>query len=148
MVGSMREPVDIVVRVGHAVVQPMAIEDLHDVDITTIFDTEVRLALNALQRGRAAGATRFVMLVAAMAATGEAGLAAPCAASEAVRVLALGAARQWGGEGVTVNCVSLPFPFEPYHLAELASLVTFLGSDAGAHVNGVTIPVGGPVVGL
>jgi NAD(P)-dependent dehydrogenase (short-subunit alcohol dehydrogenase family) len=144
----MGEHVDLVVHSGHALVPPMAIEDMHDMDIATIYDGAVRVALMALQSGRAAGATRFVLIIPSMAETGAAGFAALCAATEAVRLLALGAARQWREDGVTVNCLATAFPFEPEHVSDLAPAVVFLASEVGAGVSGVTIPVGGPAVGL
>lgn len=73
---------------------------------------------------------------------GASGFVATCAAAEAVRVLALSAARQWVDDGVTVNCL-VAAPGD-----DIAPLVAFLGSDAGASVSGETIRVGGPPVGL
>ncbi|MEY2398450.1 MAG: Enoyl-(Acyl carrier protein) reductase, partial [Actinomycetota bacterium] len=101
----------------------------------------------ALQEGRASGVTRFVFVLPSIVHSGAAGFAATCAASEAVRVLALAAARQWKPDGVTVNCLSVALPYTD-HRDEIAPVVAFLASDAGAGVSGVTIPVGGPELGL
>ena len=71
------------------------IEDWSDADIAARYDDPARAALDALRDGKRAGATRFVFVLPPETN----------AASEAVRLLALSAARQWEAEGVTVNCV-------------------------------------------
>src|SRR5205085_1837193 len=103
--------------------------------------------LQVLRDGRAAGVTRFVFVVPSIVEMGAAGFGPTCAAAEAVRVLALGAARQWKADGVTVNCLAVPLPYEA-HADEMAPIVDFLASDGGAGVSGVTIAVGGPELGL
>jgi hypothetical protein len=75
-----------------------------------------------------------------MGERGAAGYAATCAAGEAVRVLALSAARQWKEHGVTVNCIARESADD-----DIAALVEFLSSGA---VSGETIRVGGPPQGL
>jgi NAD(P)-dependent dehydrogenase (short-subunit alcohol dehydrogenase family) len=116
------------------------IEQLDDADIASLYDEPVRAALDELQRGRASGETRFVLVIPAMHETGAGGHAATCAAAEGVRVLALSAARQWQAEGVTVNCIAVDSPDQ-----DIAPLVELCASG---HVNGETLRVGGPPRGL
>ena len=119
-----------------------SIETLDETAIESMYDNEVRAALDVLQQGRANGETRFIFVIPPMHEMGASGYAASCAAAEGVRVLALSAARQWMAEGVTVNCIAA--------LADddIAPLVDFLSRDAGAGVSGETIRVGGPPMGL
>jgi hypothetical protein len=86
---------DVVVHRVSVPGDPKPIEAWTDDDIAARYDDPARAALDALQRGRRDGATRFVFVLPAEVS----------AASEAVRLLMLGAARQWDSEGVTVNCV-------------------------------------------
>jgi NAD(P)-dependent dehydrogenase (short-subunit alcohol dehydrogenase family) len=116
------------------------IEDLSDADIEAQYDGIVRAALSALQAGRAEGATRFVFVIPSIAERGASGFATTCAAAEAVRVLALSAARQWNDEGVTVNCLRVASEDD-----DIAPLVEFLSSGS---VNGETFRAGGPPRGL
>jgi NAD(P)-dependent dehydrogenase (short-subunit alcohol dehydrogenase family) len=125
--------------------QGTPVEALHDRDIRELYDDEASAALAVLQEGREMGVTRFVFVIPSVAQVGAARYAATCAAAEAVRVLALSAARQWRDEGVTVNCIAASFPYAP---EDLAPLVEFLASEAGACVSGETICVGGPEFGL
>ncbi len=134
------------------VVAPVApakpIEEMHHADIASMYDDPVRAALLLLKEGRAEGATRFVFVIPSMVEMGASGHAATCAAAEAVRVLALGAARQWQADGVTVNCVSAAWPYAESLHDDIAPIVAFLTSDAGAGVSGETIRSGGPEQGL
>lgn len=120
------------VVVHHVKAAPAApIESLTDDDIAAQYDAEAYAALRVLQEGRANGATCFVFVLPDATST------TTRAAVEAVRVLMLGAARQWHDDGVTVNCVVGD--------GDLESVVTFL---AGGSVSGQTIRVGGPEPGL
>jgi NAD(P)-dependent dehydrogenase (short-subunit alcohol dehydrogenase family) len=130
----------VVVHVVAAAAAAKPIEELSDADIESQYDSVVRAALSALQTGRAAGATRFVFVLPSLAERGAGGYATTCAAAEAVRVLALGAARQWNDEGVTVNCISRDSADD-----DIAPLVEFLSSGTA---NGETLRVGGPAHGL
>jgi NAD(P)-dependent dehydrogenase (short-subunit alcohol dehydrogenase family) len=129
-----------VVHVVAPVAAATSIEDLTDADIESLYDAEVRAALAALQDGRANGVTRFVFVLPSIHEVGARGYAATCAAAEAVRVLALSAARQWKDEGVSVNCVSVESPDD-----DITSIVEFLSSGA---VSGETLRAGGPPRGL
>lgn len=113
---------------------PTPIEALSDDDIARDYDDEAAAALRALQVGRGTGATRFVFVLPV------GGGVTTAAATEAVRLLALSAARQWVDDGVTVNCVVAS--------GDNTAIVDFLTSEAAAHVSGQTIRAGGPVPGL
>ena len=143
----MPEP-GVVLHVVSPVAASKSVEDLDDADIGALYDDQARAALTAMKQGRADGATRFVFVIPSIVEMGAAGYAATCAAAEAVRVLALGAARQWKPDGVTVNCVAAPFPYAESLHDDIAPLLEFLASAAGAEVSGTTIPVGGPEQGL
>lgn len=133
----------VVVHVVARDAQVKSIEDLGDADIASLYDDPVRAALDVLQRGRADGATGFVFVIPSIAERGASGYAASCAAAEAVRVLALSAARQWKGDGVTVNCLSAPWPYAESLADDIAPLLELSGA-----VSGETMRVGGPPSGL
>jgi NAD(P)-dependent dehydrogenase (short-subunit alcohol dehydrogenase family) len=141
-------PDHVVVHVVAAGAPALAVDDMSDADIESLYDAVVRDALSVLQVGRVQRVTRFVFVIPSIAERGAGGYAATCAAAEAVRVLALGAARQWTGDGVTVNCLAAPWPYAASLDDDIAPLVAFLASDAAALVTGETIRVGGPVSGL
>ncbi len=134
------------------VVAPVApakpVEEMHDLDIQTMYDSLPQLALMMLKQGHADGATRFVFVIPSIVEMGAAGHAATCAGAEAVRVLALSAARQWIADGVTVNCISAPWPYAESLEDDIGPIVEFLASEAGANVSGETIRIGGPDQGL
>ena len=81
-----------------------------DGDIAARYDDPARTALETLQAGRRDGATRFVFVLPERVS----------AASEAVRLLMLGAARQWESDGITVNCI----------VGDNAAAMEFLASGA------------------
>jgi 3-oxoacyl-[acyl-carrier protein] reductase len=102
---------------------------------------------------RARGGGRIVVVVPTIAMTGMAGLAPEAAAAEGLRGLVKAAARQWGADGITVNCVAVAPPGEHRSpvvadpaLAsppDVAAVVAMLLSDAAAHVTGATVPADG-----
>jgi hypothetical protein len=71
------------------------IEEWGWADLDSRYQRPMGLAYNALYHGRANGVTRFVFVLPSEVS----------AVSEGVRLLALGAARQWADEGITVNCI-------------------------------------------
>jgi 3-oxoacyl-[acyl-carrier protein] reductase len=129
-----------VVHVVAADAAAKPIEDLTDADIASRYDEPARGALRVLQEGRARGVTRFVFVLPSVAERGASGYTATAAAAEAVRVLALGAARQWKDEGVSVNCVLVDSSED-----DVDPIVAFLSSGA---VTGETIRAGGPPKGV
>jgi 3-oxoacyl-[acyl-carrier protein] reductase len=51
---------------------------------------------------------RIIVLIPTIAMTGAAGLAPWACVADGQRALVKSAARVWGGEGITVNCVAVP----------------------------------------
>jgi NAD(P)-dependent dehydrogenase (short-subunit alcohol dehydrogenase family) len=106
------------------------------------------------------GGGRIVLVTPTIGLVGGAERVALATAAEGVRTLAKVAARQWGGSGITVNCVAVAVdadddgPLTPAlgRAADLRSDVAAavaLLIDARAHaITGVTIPVDGGVVML
>lgn len=124
----------------------------------------LRRALHVLQAAhrRLAGGGRIVVLLPSLVATGAAGVVPWVAASEGYRSLAKAAARKWGPEGVTVNCLLVPADLvagksldrpglQPPALGagdihtELAAVVAALVTGEMDGVTGQTIAVDGGV---
>jgi 3-oxoacyl-[acyl-carrier protein] reductase len=122
----------------------------------------VRL-LQAAHRHMAAGGGRIVVVTPALSMGGSAGFAAYAAAVEGQRLLAKSAARQWGPEGITVNCIAPAAPLvgiDPAAagavtlsasvlggtgdvVADLGPVVAFLLGPDAHFVTGATISVDG-----
>jgi NAD(P)-dependent dehydrogenase (short-subunit alcohol dehydrogenase family) len=98
----------------HAALAPLALRSgaLVDVDEATwesIWELTMRSTLRCFQaayRSFAGRGGRIVVVTSTVSMTGAAGLVPLAAASEAQRLLAKSAARQWGPAGVTVNCLA------------------------------------------
>jgi 3-oxoacyl-[acyl-carrier protein] reductase len=139
--------------------------DLDDNDWDRRGEAVLRDALHACQHAytamRARGG-RIVLVTPSIALVG-AELRAPFAmACEGVRTLAKAAARQWGSDGITVNCVApsldafgiqhdalgsvAPALGRTASLVDVVAVVAALLGDAGAVVTGITVPVDGGVV--
>jgi 3-oxoacyl-[acyl-carrier protein] reductase len=108
---------------------------------------------------------RVVVVVPTFSMSGAPGFAAGAAAAEGQRLLAKSAARQWGADGITVNCVAVA----PEQIigeragsatmaladpalggagdaeADIGPVVVFLASDAAHFVTGATISADGGV---
>jgi 3-oxoacyl-[acyl-carrier protein] reductase len=125
----------------------------------------LRDALHACQTAYAAmkdRGGRIVLVTPTVALVGAESRAPFAMACEGMRTLAKVAARQWGGEGVTANCVApaldtfgiehdvlgtvAPALGRTPRLADVARVVSVILRDAGTVVTGVTIPVDGGVV--
>jgi len=122
----------------------------------------VRVALQSAHKALAERGGRIFLLVPTIAINGAEGLAAYCAVGEGARSLAKAAARRWGAQGITVNCLALlPEQLHPAanrppeatkvpqaldHLpdirTEIAPLIAMLAT-APAIVTGTTIMVDG-----
>jgi NAD(P)-dependent dehydrogenase (short-subunit alcohol dehydrogenase family) len=104
---------------------------------------------------------RIVLVIPTLAGFGAPGFVPQTAAAEGVRVLAKSAARRWGADGITVNCVApdvatlagrsgdapagadsaLGRP--PDIRLDIAPVVALLASDAARFVTGETLRVDG-----
>ena len=106
---------------------------------------------------------RLVFITPTVALTGAAGLVPYVTALEGIRALAKSAARQWGGHGITVNCVAPPVALAaagvddpaveepalgrgPDGRADVAPVVALLAAAEAHFVTGATVAVDGGVV--
>lgn len=144
---------------AHVVVAPLVVEavpvaSITDEQIDRLWEQPMRTVITELQRAHADGCRRIVVVVPTTGMSGGAEYAAVSAAAEAMRVLVKSAARQWGRSGVTVNAVALapedfgvdatisgPVSIAPRALigdVDPTATISFLCSDASAHVTGQT----------
>lgn len=147
-------PVDAVV---HALVDPDALvpAPLRDTDEASWdrrCEAVLRTALWCCQAAFGALAERggrLVLVTPTVGLTGGAGLAPYATALEGMRSMAKSAARQWGGHGITVNCVAPPVELMAPHgvdtdvRAQVAPVVAMLVSDPARLVTGGTVVVDG-----
>lgn len=158
--------------VVHVAIPPMAYERVpfHEVDDArwdAVWEQTLRSAIQMFQRGYRAmqphgGA--FVVVTPVVGMAGAAELGPYCAAVEGVRILAKSAARQWGPQGIRVNCVApapehapvgvtsgmlalsppaLGGPGDPE--TDLGPIVTWLLSDDAHFLTGATLCADGGV---
>lgn len=110
------------------------------------------------------GDGRIVVVTATAGVSGAPGSVPFVAAIEGVRALAKSAARQWGGAGISVNCVSVPLELlAPTHaghtsflpppalvrddpVTDVAGAVEFLCSPGARGISGATLLVDGGAV--
>jgi NAD(P)-dependent dehydrogenase (short-subunit alcohol dehydrogenase family) len=161
--------VDVVV---HAAVPELAFErgDFVDVDeerFEAIWEGSLRGTLFLLQaafpylRDRAG---RVILVASTIAMSGAAQLVPYTAVEEAQRVLIKAAARQWGPDGITLNCLAvapeqMPLGIESTAVSlapaalggvgdperDLGPVAVFLASDAAGFVTGATIGADGGI---
>jgi len=165
-------PLDAVV---HAVVDPAALTtealvETAAADWDRRCEAILRAALHCCQAARrelSGRGGRLVLVTPTIALTGAAGLVPYATAVEGMRAMAKSAARQWGDQGITVNCVAPPVELmAPEHAAappglalterplgrdpdartDVAPVVALLIADPGHFVTGATIPVDGGIV--
>jgi NAD(P)-dependent dehydrogenase (short-subunit alcohol dehydrogenase family) len=165
---ALGAPVDVVVHADVASATPQPFSEVDDEHWDATWERTMRATLFLFQAAfpamRERGSGRFVVVTPTLSMSGAAGLAPLAAAIEGQRLLAKSAARQWGEHGITVNCVA-PGPeavsgdvrgdavsLAPPALGrngdphdDLGPIVTFLASDAGHFVTGVTLCADGGV---
>jgi NAD(P)-dependent dehydrogenase (short-subunit alcohol dehydrogenase family) len=164
-------PIDIVV---HTAVNPIAVEPAPLVEVDddrweAVWEGTMRTSLLCCQAAfthMAGRGGRIIFSTPTVSMSGAAGLVAYTAAVEGQRLLAKSAARQWGSQGITVNCVAPApatddgdetagrhhLPLNPAPLGgpgdpetDLGPVVVFLASEGGHFVTGATIGVDGGV---
>jgi 3-oxoacyl-[acyl-carrier protein] reductase len=168
-VAALGGPIDIVV---HAAIPEVAFEaiDFDQVDDTrwdAVWEATMGGAIHVLQLGFAqmqGRGGRFVFLTPTVSMSGAARLVPYTTAVEGVRLLAKSAARQWGPDGITVNCIA-PAPehvpigvastevsLAPAALggpgdatADLGPIAVFLASDDAHALTGTTLCADGGV---
>ena len=88
-----------------AAIEPRPLLSLDDDAVAATWEGAMRAALDALQAAYRDGAKRIVLVLPTIGLSGAEGMALEAAVSEGLRALAKSAAKQWGADGVTVNCV-------------------------------------------
>lgn len=156
----------------HSAVPEIAFEqldfaDVDDARFEAIWEVTLRTTLFVLQAGfphlRGRGG-RVLFVTPTVSMSGAARLTPYTAAVEAQRVLLKATARQWGPDGITLNCLApapeqvtigvgsttvslapaaLGGPGDPEH--DLGPIAVFLASDAGHFVTGATIGADGGI---
>lgn len=156
--------VDAVVHaVGPDAAEVRALADVDDAVWAAAWEQSMQSLLWVLQAAHAPlAATRgtVVVVVPTVGMSGAPGLVPLAAAAEGSRMLAKSAARQWGPDGITVNCVAVSPTFagvDPDALGsmalsapalgdvDLAPVLSFLTSEAAASLTGATLSVDGGV---
>jgi NAD(P)-dependent dehydrogenase (short-subunit alcohol dehydrogenase family) len=161
--------IDIVV---HGAMDPIAyeqcaFEDVDDDRWDRVWEQTMRGLIFLFQAGHAqmrGHAGRFILVTPTISMSGAPGFVPYTAAVEGQRLLAKSAARQWGADGITVNCLAPA----PEHLVpeaagavaalaapalggagdvttDLGPIVVFLASEAGHFVTGATLCADGGV---
>jgi 3-oxoacyl-[acyl-carrier protein] reductase len=140
--------------VVHALVDPdvlfaTALADTDEAAWDRRCEAVLRTALWCIQAALGAFAGhggRIVLVTPTVGLTGGAGLAPYATAVEGMRALAKSAARQWGSQGVTVNCVAPRIDGDPDVRADIAPVVAMLLGDEAHIVTGATVVVDGGLV--
>lgn len=85
----------------------IAFADLTDDDFDAAWEQPMRAAIAAFQSAHQAGHRRIIAIVPTIGMSGAPMLSHAAATSEAIRVMVKSAARQWGVDGMTVNCIAV-----------------------------------------
>lgn len=140
-------------------------EALTDDDFETAWEQPMRNAIGAFQRAHHAGHERLIAVVPTIGMSGAPLLGHVAATAEAIRVMVKSAARQWGADGMTVNCIALApalFGIDPADVGEVslappalagagsvaedvAPLVRLVASADAHHITGATLTADGGV---
>jgi 3-oxoacyl-[acyl-carrier protein] reductase len=140
-------------------------ETLTDEAFEAAWEQPMQWAIAAFQAAHRAGHRRLIALVPTIGMSGAARLGHAAATAEAIRVMVKSAARQWGADGMTVNCIALApelFGIEasdvgavslaPPALAsagnvadDIVPLIRLLGAADAHHVTGATLTADGGV---
>ena len=162
-------PVDIVVHsaIPELAFEAIAFEQVDDARWDAVWEATMSSAINALQLGfeqMGGRGGRFVFVTPTVSMSGAARLVPYTTAVEGIRLLAKSAARQWGPDGITVNCLApapehvpigvasidvslappaLGGPGDP--VTDLGPVVVFLASDASHALTGATLCADGGV---
>lgn len=167
--GSLGGPVDIVVHaaIPEVAFEAIAFEDVDDARWEAVWEATMRSALHSLQLGfeqmRGCGG-RFVFVTPTVSMSGAARLVPYTTAVEGIRLLAKSAARQWGPDGITVNCLAPAPEHVPIGVAsidvslappalggpgdpatDLGPIVVFLAGDSSHALTGATLCADGGV---
>ena len=138
-------------------------DELTNADFDDAWEQPMREAIESFQQAHRARHERLIALVPTVGMSGAAGLAHVAATAEAVRVMVKSAARQWGADGMTVNCIALApelFDIDPaavgaVSLAPLAlagkgsvvddivPLIRMVASADAHHITGATLNADG-----
>jgi len=151
------------VVVTRTATEAKSFDELTDADFDDAWEQPMREAIAAFQTAHRARHGRLIALVPTIGMSGAAGLAHVAATAEAVRVMVKSAARQWGADGMTVNCIALApelFGIDPaavgaVSLAPLAlaskgsvvddvvPLIRMVASADAHHITGATLNADG-----
>ena len=155
----------------HAHIEPAALvprrfTESDDELLSDVWEGTMRMALRLCQAVYPhlvrSGSGRVVFVVPTLGMSGAANLAPLATASEGLRVFAKSTARQWGQDGITVNCVavspvlagvdesatgdmalSAPALGGPGQPADVAPIVAFLCSKSSHFLTGATLSADG-----
>lgn len=98
-------PTTVVIPTLDCVSKPFT--DLTDADFDAAWEQPMRQTIMAFQQAHHARHTRLIAVVPTIGMSGAPQLAHAAATAEAVRVMVKSAARQWGSDGMTVNCIAI-----------------------------------------
>lgn len=136
-----------------------------DADFEAAWEQPMRAAITSFQHAHRAHHTRVVAIVPTIGMSGAPRLAHAAATAEGIRVMVKSAARQWGADGVTVNCIAVaPSLFgldaeavgavsiAPPALSsagsmidDIAPLIRLVASADAHHITGATLTADGGV---
>lgn len=153
------------VVVASIATEPVAFTDLTDDQFDAAWEQPMRHAIASFQQAHRAGHTRLVAVVPTIGMSGAPGLGHAAATAEAIRVMVKSAARQWGADGMTVNCIAVApelfgidpevvgaVSLAPPALASVGSvvddivpLIRLVASGDAHHITGATLTADGGI---